>query len=1302
MTRIKYLLFLSFLICQYSFLTAQYDNISFDRVSAKYGLPNGYIKDIMEDHFGFLWFGTREGLFRYDGYEFKAYRHDISDSTTLSNPNINEVCESSSGEIWVGTNNGLNLLDRRTGKSQRFLPSPQNETTSKINNLIRKVFEDSRGNLWLASVSKNNMLRFDRSSKQFISTHEMGDPNSEHFVRNYFEDRNANVWAGTSSGLLKLNPGDSTFHHLLLDPDPSSDNNNISTGICDGTDGSFWLATKAGLVNWHPETKIIRKGFLPMELDGVQINYLTLDRNNNLWLALNNNGLGVYDIIKQRFNHFIYQANQSKSLNNNSVTFILEDRFQNIWVGTENGISKIRLDNSSFELFLNEGGDGNISNNITRVMRDSKGVIWTKTPEGIFAIEKGKTQGKKIEELSHYSQGLGWDWFLEDYEGGIWFSVSGDGIYRRAASSSVFQKMPLGDTLSNEGIFKMIIDNKDPAVFWIGTTLGLCRLNWKTLERRWYQPMNDIPEISSNRFTIFEQFGEGEIWLYYTYSNSLGRFDKNIGKFELFLPDPDNKSVLEGDIKDIAIGKDGNLWIASLYGLTNFNIHTKKFGIFGKKQGMLENELQSVLIDKNDQVWVTGNRFFARFDQTNNTFENYLISKEILHFQSKSKHVAEDGSILFGSINGVYTFHPDQIHKNQKVPNVILTDFKVKTESYLLGQAFEDTKNIILSHHENDIAFEFSGLHYINPEANEYKCKLQGYDKDWRELGNEHKVSYTNLNPAQYIFHVIAANSDGVWNQEGLTIQLTITPAFWQTLWFESLIALVILSIGYALFKNRQHQLALKRQKEMAEQSAEYKTRFLADVSHEIRTPMNAIIGLSKLALDSELDKKQSKFIGAIQQSSQNLLTIINDLLDHTKLESGKFAFVNKPFKLNNITDQLIDTLKHKGEEKKLAFEIITDPNIPQEITGDPLRLTQILTNLLGNALKFTEQGKIWLNVEKTQDSDQHVKLKFEVGDTGIGIAKDQLDYIFESFNQADTEKSYEIEGTGLGLSIARQLVERQGGQLFIESELGTGTKLWFELEFGKTILEQDIQELKEEHFTINKLKILVVEDNYFNQMVVIEILEKYIDKTKIVIAENGKLALEKLAEQPFDIIVMDVKMPVMDGYEATIAIRNSGNKQIEKTPILAVTANALPEQLQKCKEVGMDDYVTKPIDENELLKKIYTLTNNHQLIDRKKLKHLLANDEKRVQRYLDIFKLQTPEQLKQIKDSLIDNNLEQVSITAHNIKSQCRFLGLDEMAGLAFEIEQLAENGNKKDSLSDLTLQLEEKINTVIQNELT
>ncbi|MBI1225324.1 MAG: response regulator [Bacteroidetes bacterium] len=1273
--------------------------MNFERVSVNEGLPNSYIYDIKEDRFGFLWFAVDEGLFRYDGYEFKAYRHNVHDSTSLSSTNVHWVCEARDGELWIGTGHGLNLLDRRTGKVQRYLPGARNDTKTKINNYIRRVFEDSRGNFWLASVSTKNMLRFDGQTKAFIPTKEADNPESRHFIRAFLEDQLGKVWASTNYGLLKLNEGDSTFVHILPHPDSTSDFNKLITGICEATDGSFWLATTGGLANWNPETNTILTDFLPKELKGIQLSYLILDHKGNPWFGLVDNGLGFYDIGQKRFTHFKYRPNWTNSLNNDNVTCIYEDRFQQIWVGTKNGFCKVRLDDSGFEWFMNEGGEGNIANNITGVFRDSEGTIWTKTPEGVYAIESGHTYGKKIEELPYPIFGVGYDWFLEDYEGGKWFSVSGDGIYRRPPNEKVFHKIPLDSTFEKVGIIRMVIDNRDKNVFWLGTTDGLCKFNWKTHQMDWYRPLDDLTEIANNRIVIFEQFGEDEIWVYYTISNSLGRFDKKTGKFNLYLPSPEEGAVLEGVIKDMEIGKDGNIWIPTTFGLTNFNINTKKFSMFGQREGLLENELQSVVIDKKDQIWVCGNRFFAQFDEASHTFHNYTISKKVLQFQAKSKHLAKDGTICFGTLNGVISFHPDHIKKNQITPDIVLTDFKVRNESFLLEQPFETTREILLSHDENDVSFEFSGLHFINPKANEYKCRLVGFDKNWRTLGNEHKVSYTNLNPGQYTFLVVAANSDGVWNETGLNVKLTITPAFWQTLWFESLIVLMILSIGYALLKNRQNQLLLKRQKEMAEQSAEYKTRFLADVSHEIRTPMNAIIGLSKLTLDTPLDAKQTKFIQAIRQSSQNLLTIINDLLDHTKLESGKFTFVKKPFSLQELIDQLNDTLQFKAAEKGLTFLVKTSSALPSELIGDPLRLNQILTNLLGNSIKFTETGKVWLNIQKADEKENSVRLRFEVGDTGIGIANDQLEHIFESFGQAHQAETR--ESTGLGLGIARQLVERQGGQLFIESELGKGTRLWFELGFEKNKTEPESKAAVKTLHPLSGLKILVVEDNQFNQMLMVEILEKYVSGVETDIAENGKIALEKLDGRQFDLIIMDVKMPVMDGYTAASAIRRLENDRAG-IPILAVTANALPEQLQKCKEAGMNDHVTKPIDEAELLEKIFQLTQKGPQIDRQKLKSLMANEEKMVDKYLSIFKAQIPELLVQLDGFLAKQDWEQASITAHTIKSHCRFLTLEKQAEMAYRIEAITEAGTQMEELPNLVEDLKKELMRIIENELT
>ncbi len=822
------------------------------------------------------------------------------------------------------------------------------------------------------------------------------------------------------------------------------------------------------------------------------------------------------------------------------------------------------------------------------MIEDSEGTIYSKTPEGYYQKKRTAVNAEPIQELDGLITRMGWDCFLADKEGGIWLTISEKGLFRKAPQGTAFQKIDYGDTLSSVGYFKIVIDEVDDDILWLGTTLGLCRLNWKTGAKAWFYPQMDIPILRSNRVTIFEQFSNDQIWLYYTYSRSIGYFDKNQGRFILIDIPEAKRKYLEGHIKDIAISSDGNLWLASLFGLTNYNIHNQEFKIYGKKDGIIENELQAVLIDKNENLWVSGNRFISMLDRENNAFINYQDTRRMRNFLSRSRYIAPDGNILFGAINGIYAFNPDYLKKNPTPPDLVLTNFTVNNETYVLSKAFEDTQSITLASDQNNVTFEFSGLHYVESAPIEYKCILEGYENEWRDLGREHKIRYTNLSHGDYTFKVSAANLDGTWNNEGIVIPLRISPAFWQTIWFKAILLLLALLIGNAIYRNRRQQLLLQRQKEVAEQSAAYKTRFLADVSHEIRTPMNAIIGLSKLAMDTKLNDKQHRFVNAIQESSQNLLAIINDLLDHTKLESGKFQFTKKQFELSGVVKNIENTLGHTAREKALFFNVKLDEVIPQKLIGDPIRLNQILTNLIGNSIKFTNVGRIWLTVGMKQELENEVLLKFEVGDTGIGISPDKLEFIFGSWNQTNAGVNKGMEGTGLGLAITKQLVERQQGALQLRSEEGVGTVVSFMLKFDKITAEEHAAGTQAAKPELSDLRILVVEDTYFNQMLIEEFLNKNIQNGFITLAENGKVALEELRKTPFDLVLMDVKMPVMDGFEATKIIRKMEDEQLRNIPIIAVTASAVQDQLDKCKQAGMDNYITKPIDEQDLLQKIH------------------------------------------------------------------------------------------------------------------
>ena len=379
----------------------------------------------------------------------------------------------------------------------------------------------------------------------------------------------------------------------------------------------------------------------------------------------------------------------------------------------------------------------------------------------------------------------------------------------------------------------------------------------------------------------------------------------------------------------------------------------------------------------------------------------------------------------------------------------------------------------------------------------------------------------------------------------------------------------------------------IERQKLLVEEKSRFKEQFFANMSHEIRTPMTAILGMSELIFDTPLTAKQTEYAKGIRYSSENLLAIINDILDYSKIEAGKFSFVNKPFQVRDRISRLGYILKVIAEEKGLALKVTVDNDVSPQLIGDPIRLHQILLNLAGNAVKFTDSGSVSIRVSMVSREKENEELLFQVIDTGIGIAQDKLQYIFETFTRIDDDLNTKQSGTGLGLFIAKKLVEEQGGSMQVTSKLGEGTTFSFNLTFEICGANEDYDD-REDDIKLTGVHVLLVEDNLFNQVVAEETLKKIIQDVRVTIADNGEIALKKLDEASFDIILMDVKMPVMDGYKATQAIRLRDKDK--KTPILAFTSNANPAEAQKCRNAGMDDYITKPIEAKKLRHKIRKL----------------------------------------------------------------------------------------------------------------
>jgi len=499
--------------------------------------------------------------------------------------------------------------------------------------------------------------------------------------------------------------------------------------------------------------------------------------------------------------------------------------------------------------------------------------------------------------------------------------------------------------------------------------------------------------------------------------------------------------------------------------------------------------------------------------------------------------------------------------------------------------------------------------------------------------------------------------------------------------------------------EKKKAELEIIRAKDIAERSAKVKEQFLANMSHEIRTPMNAIIGFTEILMQSKLNSVQQESVNAIRQAGENLTVIINDILDFSKIEAGKLNIENSLFKFSEVISTVKVLFTLKAEEKNIKFIFNIDPDIPDVLVGDSVRLSQIMINLVSNAMKFTSKGWVEISAELKSITEQRCIIQFRVEDTGIGIPKEKLDYVFQSFTQASSDTSRNYGGTGLGLTIVDQLVKLMGGTLFLKSNEGTGTLFSFTLEFvtGKGDEINIVNKINGsvEGKDLQGLKILLIEDNEMNQRLVDMIIRKQWH-AELEIANNGIEGFEKFKEKDYDLILMDIQMPEMDGFETTRRIRKYRDRKKAKVPVMAMTADAMVEERGKCFEAGMNEYISKPFKQSELLSKILTLTGKvkdgeiragirekQAIINTRSLKELTGGDNSFMAEMIEIYLRNTPAMLKEMKSSFKKHDFEKLKRTAHKIKSSFGMMGMNESWQIADEIESTDEKNTDEQLLT-------------------
>ncbi|WP_367392590.1 two-component regulator propeller domain-containing protein [Lewinella sp. LCG006] len=1165
-------------------LGAQTRVTQFDQIGVPEGLPEGHAFDIVQDQIGYLWIASYEGLFRYDGQNAKGFTS--SNGVELTNERITDLEPTDSNGLWVATYKGLNYIDLRTGTCRQFL------NTSERPNLfsdahIQELIEDQHGFLWCATQAGVSVINPDK--EEFAQLAE------KVIVTDYCLDkRNEVLYAASDQGLIQLHSAPLGYSVIVPVGSPAYPSGMTIYQVYQGRNGQLWVGTSHGLWWLDVVTHELKR---PEDWPGnqleVSVRAILEDRNNDLWLGTTKGAI-QWLRSQHRIGWHRHDENLQTTIGSDFIQSLYEDNNGNIWIGHALGLSKINPQQKKFALYQTDASlsYNNLNNHFQRLHQrpDGSFLFFTR-----YTIYRSAYLGAPLEELNDIPFPYYMERFLERSNGELWlaYSAPGKGIYRYEPEKNRLVKVPLKGYFDQQNCFDLEEDIDNPNVLWIGTSEGLCRYHAITGDTMWVHPVLPNGDVKGH-IRGFTQTSDGNMWLLAGYM--LAKMDKSDFRLTYFPPSDIPHAGPVGDhVREVIEYPEGKLWIALNQGFSSYDMKTGLFQNYGKQEGLEKGALIYALLPAKDgKIWLCTRSNIICFDPEQASFQYYSIPDGVnTGFNRLSYLSAQDGSLLFGGTNGLVAFHPDSIQPNNNRPALVLKDVWIDNHRLAAATQAAYISSLELPAQSSVLTLEVQVLEYIAPARNLYAYRMLGYDKEWIDNGNERRITYTRLPPGAYTLQIKATNYDGVWaDDQWLEIAVNVLPNYWQTIYFRAFIILLVSLVLFLFMRNLQQKRKLREEKVIAETNSRYKSKFLANMSHEIRTPLNAIMGLNQLLLGTKLNERQQQFASAIQESSSNLLVIVNDILDQEKIERGRYRFVQRPFELETVLQQLHNTFFYRAQEKGLVFSIHRQREIPQTLIGDPIRLYQILTNLLGNALKFTEKGTIELSVNllDIKREEEKLSLQFCVRDTGIGIPKDQQGAIFEPFHQLEEIIDYTDTGTGLGLSISKELIEQQGGAIQLESTVGQGTTFCFALPYGWRSHIDSIPKQSSDDASVDfhGMTLLLVEDNEFNRLLTIEILKNKLQGVTIDLAENGQVAVEMQASKTYDLILMDVRMPIMDGFEASRSIR----KVAPNIPILGLTANVIPEEVAKCKQSGMNDVVTKPIDAAELLQKILLLLN--------------------------------------------------------------------------------------------------------------
>lgn len=1099
---------ISLILLIYQSVSSQ-SNIRFEHFGTEDGLSALTVLTIMQGSRGFLWIGTYDGLDRYDGYSFKNFRNIEGDTTSLSDNSIRTIAEDENGDLWIGTwTGGVNKFDRETETFKRYYNIP-GDSNSLISNDILSIDIDTAGIVWIGT--SGGLSKFDKQNEIFTNyVHDPQDSTSLSFNSIFvvLVSKTGMIWLSTTPGGLNLlDPRTGIFKHFHHDPNNS---NSISeeyiTALYEDSEGHLWIGTNhEGLDYFNPETnQFINYKNVDGDKNSLSDNgifSITEDNAGDLWIGTYDGGLNRLNIAEQSFIVYNHDPSDENSLSDAGVFSVFIDNSGVIWAGTwSGGLNKYLPDREKIKSIRNDSNDPNSlsSNGVFAIYEDTSDVLWIGTDTGgLSALDK------KTGKFKHYEQGIGkFDIdgrsvyaICEDSFGNLWVGTDGGGVNKINKQTGIithYTNDPANENSLSYDQVSVIYEDKQKNI-WIGTAgYGLNMLGTKSETFvRYKHDKSDSNSISGDVIYSIYEDSFGDLWIG-TFGAGLNRFNKTNQSFERFAYNPDDTSSLSNNIVSIIFeDKDKTLWIGTSGGLNYFNRSSSSFSYFKKDEGLHNEVINGILEDDHDNLWLSTINGIIVFNKKTESFRTYDTRDGLSQneFNQRAYHKGKNGEMLFGGNNGINIFHPDSLKDNPHIPSVIITDFQLlhnpvsvgynnSINRSILKKSITETEEIELLHDDNVISFEFTALDFHIPEKNKYAYFMEGFDKDWTFTdANRRFVTYTNLDPGEYIFRVKGSNNDGVWNEEGAAVKIIIPPPFWATWWAYSVYVMFALGLLYSIRRYELNRTLLKSQHKLdevklqeREETDRLKSRFFANISHEFRTPLTLILGPAEKIISKFQDEEIQKQTGLIKRNANRLLGLINQLLDLSKLEAGKLRLETSLSNIVPFVKGITMSFELVAERKDISLRVKSS-NDEIELYFDREKMTKILTNLLSNAFKFTpEGGTVIVSINfPTPKSPPRRGIKgvghngvhssfveITISDSGAGIAEEEIPKLFDRFYQVDSSQTREHEGTGIGLALTKELVELHIGSIGVTSKKGEGTEFTIELPVGRGHLKDE------------------------------------------------------------------------------------------------------------------------------------------------------------------------------------------------------------------------------------------------------